>query len=101
MTATIQTRVDAELKAKADALFASMGLDTTAAIRLFLTQAVIQRRIPFETVAPEEFNEETVAAMEEARAIAKGDVYAKRYDSFEDALEELKVAEPTAKYNAK
>lgn len=51
MTATIQTRVDAELKAKADALFASMGLDTTAAIRLFLTQAVIQRRIPFDTIA--------------------------------------------------
>lgn len=99
MTATIQTRVDAELKAKADALFASIGLDTTAAIRLFLTQAVIQRKIPFEAVAPEEFNEETVAAMEEARAIAKGDIYAKRYNSFSEAMEELKVAEPTAEYD--
>lgn len=57
MIATIQTRVDAELKKKADALFDSMGLDTTAAIRLFLTQAVIQRKIPFETVAPEESDE--------------------------------------------
>ncbi len=99
MTTTIQTRVDAELKAKADALFASIGLDTTAAIRLFLTQAVIQRKIPFEAVAPEEFNEETVAAMEEARAIAKGDIYAKRYNSFSEAMEELKVAEPTAEYD--
>lgn len=99
MTATIQTRVDAELKAKADALFASMGLDTTAAIRLFLTQAVIQRKIPFETVAPEEFNEETVAAMEEARAISNGDIYAKRFNSFDEAMENLKVAEPTVKYD--
>lgn len=98
MIATIQTRVDAELKAKADALFASMGLDTTAAIRLFLTQAVIQRKIPFETIAPEEFNEETIAAMKEAHAIAKGDIYAKRYNSFDEAMEELKVAEPKAKY---
>ncbi len=99
MTTTIQTRVDAELKTKADALFAAIGLDTTAAIRLFLTQAVIQRKIPFEAVAPEEFNEETVAAMEEARAIAKGDIYAKRYNSFSEAMEELKVAEPTAEYD--
>lgn len=99
MTATIQTRVDAELKAKADALFASMGLDTTAAIRLFLTQAVIQRKIPFETVAPEEFNEETVAAMEEARAISNGDIYAKRFNSFDEAMENLKVAESTVKYD--
>ena len=99
MTTTIQTRVDAELKTKADALFAAIGLDTTAAIRLFLTQVVIQRKIPFEAVAPEEFNEETVAAMEEARAIAKGDIYAKRYNSFSEAMEELKVAEPTAEYD--
>ena len=98
MTATIQTRVDSKLKAKADALFASMGLDTTTAIRLFLTQAVIQRKIPFETVAPEEFNEETTAAMEEALAISKGDIYAKRYDTFAEAMEDLKVADPTAEY---
>lgn len=98
MTSTIQTRVDSELKTKADALFASMGLDTTTAIRLFLTQAVIQRKIPFETVAPEEFNEETTAAMEEARAIAKGDIYAKRFNSFAEALEDLKVAEPQSEY---
>ena len=98
MTATIQTRVDSKLKAKADALFASMGLDTTTAIRLFLTQAVIQRKIPFETVAPEEFNEETTAAMEEALAISKGDIYAKRYDNFAEAMEDLQVAEPTAEY---
>ncbi len=43
-----------------------------------------------QTQEPEEFNEETVAAMEEARAIAKGDIYAKRYNSFSEAMEELK-----------
>lgn len=43
-----------------------------------------------QTQVLEEFNEETVAAMEEARAIAKGDIYAKRYNSFSEAMKELK-----------
>ena len=52
--------------------------------------ATIQTQVDAKAVAPEEFNEETVAAMEEARAIAKGDIYAKRYNSFSEAMEELK-----------
>ncbi|MCQ2106842.1 MAG: hypothetical protein MJZ26_13750 [Fibrobacter sp.] len=57
-------------------------------------RATIQTRVDAKFDAkietPEEFNEETAAAMEEARAIAKGDIYAKRYNSFSEAMEELK-----------
>lgn len=98
MTATIQTRVDSDLKEQADALFASIGLDTTSAIRLFLTQAVIQKKIPFESVAPEEFNQDTINAMKEAAAIAKGEIPAKRYDSFENALADVCAAEQSPDY---
>lgn len=98
MTATIQTRVDAKLKEQADALFTSIGLDTTAAIRLFLTQAVIQKRIPFDSVAPENFNETTVAAMKETLAISNGTIPAKQYDSFKQAMKDLYVAEPDPEY---
>lgn len=98
MTTTIQTRVDTKLKEQADFLFSSIGLDTTSAIRLFLTQSVIQKKIPFEAIAPEEFNAETVAAMNEARAISNGDIYAKRYSSFNDALNDLEVADNEPKY---
>ncbi|HCR69627.1 MAG TPA: type II toxin-antitoxin system antitoxin, RelB/DinJ family, partial [Erysipelotrichaceae bacterium] len=34
---TIQVRVDDDLKSKADALFKELGIDTTSAIRMFLT----------------------------------------------------------------
>ncbi len=45
---TIQVRVDDDLKTKADTLFKELGIDTTSAIRMFLTQAVAYNGIPFE-----------------------------------------------------
>jgi DNA-damage-inducible protein J len=50
MAKTIQVRVEDEMKTKADALFASLGMDTSTAIRVFLTAAIATRGIPF-TVA--------------------------------------------------
>lgn len=100
-TATIQTRVSMTLKQEAERLFASIGIDMTSAIRLFLTQSVVQQKIPFESVAPEErFTAETVAAMEESRAISEGRIPAKRYASFKEAAADigLSVAEPEPEY---
>lgn len=48
MASTIQVRVDDELKLKSDRLFEELGTDTTAAIRIFLTQAVAYNGFPFE-----------------------------------------------------
>ena len=48
MASTIQVRVDDELKSKSDQLFKDLGLDTTSAIRIFLTQAVANNGFPFE-----------------------------------------------------
>jgi DNA-damage-inducible protein J len=48
MTSTIQVRVDHELKAQSDSLFKDLGMDTTTAIRIFLTQAVAANGFPFE-----------------------------------------------------
>lgn len=45
--ATVQIRVDDTLKQKADALFSSLGLDTSTAIRIFLNAAVENDGIPF------------------------------------------------------
>lgn len=48
MTATIQVRVEEDLKIKSDQLFKELGTDTTTAIRMFLTQAVANNGFPFE-----------------------------------------------------
>lgn len=48
MASTIQVRVEEELKNKADKLFKDLGTDTTTAIRIFLTQAILNDGFPFE-----------------------------------------------------
>lgn len=48
MASTIQVRVEDELKSKSDELFRQLGTDTTSAIRMFLTQAVLNQGFPFE-----------------------------------------------------
>ena len=48
MSSTIQVRVEDELKSKSDELFKKLGTDTTTAIRMFLTQSVMNNGFPFE-----------------------------------------------------
>ena len=50
-TSTLQIRVDSDLRKDADELFAHAGLDMSSAIRLFLRQSVIRRRLPFEVIS--------------------------------------------------
>ena len=54
-TAVLQTRIDKTLKQDADAFFESIGMDTTTAIRIFLKQTLIQRKIQFEIVQDNSF----------------------------------------------
>ncbi len=83
----VSFRIDAELKKKADALFASLGLNMTTAFNMFLRQSVREGRIPFNATIDVP-NQETIAAMIEALQLAD-DPKAKSQD-VEDALRELK-----------
>ena len=46
-TTNINIRTDSEIKAQAQAIFASLGLDMTTAVNLFLRQTVRQNDLPF------------------------------------------------------
>ena len=50
-TSTLQVRIDSELRKQAEALFSDFGLDMSSAVRLFLRQSIIRRRLPFEVVS--------------------------------------------------
>lgn len=63
---TVQARVSTELKAQAEAVFASMGLKTSDAIRLFLQQSVNTGGLPFQPKAKIP-NADTLEAMAEAK----------------------------------
>jgi len=45
--ATIQIRVDDDTKTAADALFRNLGLDTSTAVRMFLSASIANDGIPF------------------------------------------------------
>ena len=58
-------RVDAGLKEEAAAIYAAMGLTVSDVFRMMLKRTVAERALPFDPLIP---NEETIAAMMEARA---------------------------------
>jgi DNA-damage-inducible protein J len=62
---TVQSRVNPELKAQAESVFASMGMSTADAIRIFLQQSVNDGGLPFQPHAKIP-NAETIAAFKEA-----------------------------------
>ena len=45
--ATIQIRVDNSMKSAADVLFSKLGLDTSTAVRMFLSASIEESGIPF------------------------------------------------------
>ena len=64
--ATIKIRVDDNIKAAVDSLFNSLGLDTSTAVRMFLSAALANDGIPFE-VKHREPNSDLLEAITDTR----------------------------------
>ena len=87
-TTNVSIRMDTELKAQADELFAELGMNLSTAFNIFVRQSLREGGIPFE-IHTDRPNKETVAAMLEAERIAR-DPSVKRYSDVEEALRALK-----------
>lgn len=61
----VQAWIDREVKEEAVTVLASMGLTVSDAVRLLLTLVAREKALPFVPLVP---NDETIAAMKEARA---------------------------------
>ncbi len=81
-----QVRVDSEIKKQATAIFASLGLDMSTAVNLFLHQCVLHQGLPFAVEMPQ-YSQKTLEAVAEAKRISR-DPDVKGYTS----MEELKAA---------
>ena len=64
-TQMIHTRIDQNIKHKAELVFSTLGINTSDAIRLFLTQVALQQGIPFDVKIP---NKETRKSIEDSRS---------------------------------
>ncbi len=87
-TTNISIRMDSKLKADADALFESLGMNLSTAFNIFVRQCLREERIPFEITANCTPNSRTVAAMLEAERIAH-DPNVKRYTDIDELLKDL------------
>lgn len=81
-------RVDKKRKEQADDLFKNLGMNTSVALNMFLTQCVREQSIPF-IPSMEIPNARLISATEEAEAIESGKIKAKKYKSFKDVLEDI------------
>ena len=89
-TTNVSIRMDADLKAQADALFAELGMNLSTAFNIFVRQSLREGGIPFE-IRTERPNKETVAAMLEAEHIA-ADPKAKKYRDLDELFADLETA---------
>lgn len=87
-TANITIRMDADVKARADALFAELGMNMSTAFNVFVRQALREGRIPFD-ITINKPNKETIAALLEAERIAK-DPSVEGYTSTDELFAELR-----------
>lgn len=86
--ATINIRIDDELKMESEKVLSELGLGMTAALTIFLKTVVRTNSIPFQLEIP---NKQTLKSFDEIEKISSGKVSAKRYTSTAELRKDLKV----------
>jgi len=63
-TAAVHSRINPDIKERAEAVLTQLGLSPTEAIRMFYTQIALRKGLPFAVQIP---NSATLAAMKDSR----------------------------------
>ena len=84
---TMRISVDSELRKEVDETLKALGITTKEAINIYLHQIILNGGIPFKVTIPR-YNDETIAAINEAKTIAlHEDVIG--YDNAKDLMSSL------------
>ncbi len=83
-------RVDRDLKAQADELFKNLGMNTSVALNMFLTQCVREQQLPFKvSMRSPEPNERLKEALKELEDVESGKIKLKGYHNMTDLINAL------------
>ena len=83
-------RVDKNLKEQADKLFKNLGMNTSVALNMFLTQSVREQGLPFNaTIKCQEPSQELIDAIQEGEDILSGKVKTKGYHNVRKMVEDI------------
>ena len=87
--ASVNIRIDPEIKKKAEAIFKGLGITPTTAITMFYIQTIRNNGIPF-VLKLEAPNEETLEAIKEAEEMEKDHSKRSRiFKSVDELMEDL------------
>ena len=86
MTSTVQVnvRMESEIKAEAEKVFAELGISASQAVKMFYRQVTLQQGLPFDVKIP---NAETRAAMRDMEQSSG----VQRYDSVQELFEDAGI----------
>ena len=87
-TASLSIRIDPEAKSAADVIYSRFGISIADAVNIFIHKSIIVGGLPFDMTLPM-YNQETLAAMQEARDIADGKIQSKSYSSLQEMINEI------------
>lgn len=82
----VTVRMDSDIKAQAEELYTSLGMNMSTAINMFVRQCLRERRLPFQPSLNVP-NQETIEAIEEVKEMLRTGNF-KRY-TVDEAFEEL------------
>lgn len=87
-TSAINVNVPTDVKEEANVLFNNLGLTMSGAINIFLKKALSEGGIPFE-VRERKPSKRLLEALKESEDIINGKIKAKRYNDFDEMLEDI------------
>lgn len=83
-TTNLNIRIDKDLKERAEAVFADMGMSMTTAFNIFVRQTLRQGKIPFEIYADPFYSDSNMRALDNSiKQAGQGKVVVKSMDELE------------------
>jgi DNA-damage-inducible protein J len=82
-TATIQARINPEIKARAQRILNTLNISMSEAISLYLTQVALHKGIPFEVKIPNELTATTLKKSDEGKELNEAGSVAELFQELE------------------
>jgi len=92
MNTTLQVRVNSKLKKEATKIFESLGLDMSSGVKMYLTQVVLKKGIPFQALTENgytpEFEKRLLAKIKENEKLLRAGKL-KLYDDWDEMKRDI------------
>lgn len=82
-SAAIHSRIEPEIKEKAEKILSRLGVSPTEAIRMFYTQITLRNGLPFDLIIPNKETEAALRASRDGRELERFETVEELFESWE------------------